>query len=181
MAMQARALAMSVVAFTLWPVLGLAQAAAPAPAQAQAQPQRQPVTVTQLLQRPEMRVIRVAIQPNATRTAHAHADALFHLFMPLDGTIEVAIEGDAPERLGPWQTHFFKGGTTHAFTNASDTVVQWLEVFVQKNAASADIDPGQALAAAMASLANLKSPVTAPRTGSETVGARRPLLTKVFE
>ena len=150
MAKQVQTLAVSVLALTMWPVLAHAQA------QAQPQPQsptpRQPVTVTQLLQRPEMRVIRVAIQPNATRTAHAHADALFHLFMPLDGTIEVAIEGEATARLGPWQAHFFKGGTTHAFTNTSDAVVQWLEVFVQTTADSADLDVGRALAVAMASV-----------------------------
>ena len=150
MAMQAQRLAMSVLAVTMWPVFAHAQAQAQPQPQAQPPAQRQPVTVTQLMQRPEMRVIRVAIQPNATRTAHAHADALFHLFMPLDGTIEVTIEGEATERLGPWQPHFFKGGTTHAFTNSSDSVVQWLEVFVQKTATSADIDVGQALAVAMA-------------------------------
>ena len=81
-----------------------------------------------------------------------HADALFHLFMPLDGTIDVTIEGEPSERLGPWQAHFFKGGTTHAFTNTSGSAVQWLEVFVQKTPTSADIDLGHALALAMASL-----------------------------
>ena len=135
-------------------LLFLALASAPAVAQQapSAQPQRQPVTVTTILQRPEVRVIRVAIQPNSTRTAHAHADALFHLFMPLDGTIDLGIEGEPSERLGPWQAHFFKGGTTHAFTNTSASAVQWLEVFVQKTATSADLDVGQALALAMASL-----------------------------
>ena len=146
MATKALGLAISVLALIARPVFAQPQA------QTQPQPQRQPVTVTQILQRPEMRVIRVAIQPNATRTAHAHADALFHLFMPLDGTIDVTIEGEPSERLGPWQAHFFKGGTTHAFTNASGSAVQWLEVFIQKTAASADIDTGQAFALAMASL-----------------------------
>ena len=150
MAKQARNLAMSVLALTVWPAFAHAQAQAPPPAP------RQPVTVTQLLQRPEMRVIRVAIQPNATRTLHAHAEALFHLFMPLDGTIEVTIEGEPTERLGPWQPHFFKGGTTHAFTNPSGSVVQWLEVFVQTTATSADIDIGQALAVAIASASSPK-------------------------
>jgi hypothetical protein len=70
----------------------------------------------------------------------------------LDGTIDVTIEGEPSERLGPWQAHFFKGGTTHAFTNTSGSAVQWLEVFVQKTATSADIDLGHALALAMASL-----------------------------
>ena len=146
MAKKGLALAVSALALTTSPVFAQAQA----PPQPQAP--RQPVTVTQLLQRPEMRVIRVAIQPNSTRTAHAHAEALFHLFMPLDGTIDLTIEGEPSERLGPWQSHFFKGGTTHAFTNPSGSVVQWLEVVVQKTATSADLDVGQALALAMASL-----------------------------
>ena len=146
MAKKALGLAISVLASTAWPVL--------AQTQAPPQPPRQPVTVTQILQRPEMRVIRVAIQPNSTRTAHAHADAQFHLFMPLDGTIDLTIEGEPSERLGPWQAHFFKGGTTHAFTNTSASVVQWLEVFVQKTATAADADVGQALALAIASLAD---------------------------
>ena len=146
MAKKVLGLAISVLAVTASPLFAQAQT------QPQPQPPRQPVTVTQLLQRPEMRVIRVAIQPNSTRTAHAHADAQFHLFMPLDGTIDLTIEGEPSERLGPWQTHFFKGGTTHAFTNASGSVVQWLEVFVQKTATSADADVAHALAVAMASL-----------------------------
>ena len=137
-------IAMSVLALSTWS----------ARAQAQPQPQapRQPVMVTTILQRPEVRVIRVTIQPNSTRTSHAHADALFHLFMPLDGTIDVAIEGEGSERLGPWQAHFFKGGTIHAFTNASGSAVQWMEVFVQKTAASAGLDVAQALALATATL-----------------------------
>ena len=146
MAKKVLGLAISVLALTASPLFAQTQT------QPQPQPPRQPVTVTQLLQRPEMRVIRVAIQPNSTRTAHAHADAQFHLFMPLDGTIDLTIEGEPSERLGPWQPHFFKGGTTHAFTNASGSVVQWLEVFVQKTATSADADVAEALAVAMASL-----------------------------
>lgn len=147
MAKKAQGLAVSVLALTAWPAFAQAPQAPPQPS-----PPRQPVTVTQVLQRPEVRVIRVAIQPNSTRTLHAHADALFHLFVPLDGTIDLTIEGEPSERLGPWQAHFFKGGTMHAFTNASGAPVQWMEVFVQKTAAAADIDVGRALALAMAAI-----------------------------
>jgi quercetin dioxygenase-like cupin family protein len=136
----------SVLALTGWPVLAQAP---PQPPQAQ----RQPVTVTTIMQRPEVRVIRVAIEPNSTRTLHAHADELFHLFMPVDGTIDVTIDGEGSRRLGPWEAHFFTGGTMHAFTNASASTVQWMEVFIHKTATSAVLDSESALALAMAALA----------------------------
>jgi hypothetical protein len=37
-----------------------------------------------------------------------------------------------PVRLGPWQTHFFKGGTVHAITNPSPRVAQFMEFFTKK-------------------------------------------------
>jgi hypothetical protein len=150
--------ALSVLALNVWPAFPQTPAQAP--------PSRQPVTVTTILQRAEVRVIRVAIQPNSTRTLHAHADELFHLFMPVDGTIEVAIEGEGTERLGPWQAHFFKGGTMHAFTNASASTVQWMEVFIHKTAASAGLSTDSAFALAMAALA---SPPGSPESESAAV------------
>ena len=145
-------LAVSVLASAAWPAF------AQAPPQAPPQAPRQPVMVTTIVQRPEMRVIRVSIQPNATRTLHAHADSQFHLFMPLDGTIDVTIDGEPTEHLGPWQAHVFKGGTMHAFTNPSAGPVQWLEVFVLKTAAAAGLDADQALSLAVASLSSPPAP-----------------------
>ena len=56
----------------------------------------------------------------------------------------------APVKLGPWQTHFFKGGTTHAITNPNSRVVQFLEFFSKKDGGAASIEDAQALALAFA-------------------------------
>jgi hypothetical protein len=108
-----------------------------------------------LIENAETRIVRVDILANSTRSMHNHADMLWHVFVTMNDPIVLAIQGQAnPVKLGPWQTHFFKGGTTHAITNPNPRAAQFLEFFSKKAGATASIesieDTMRALAATLA-------------------------------
>jgi quercetin dioxygenase-like cupin family protein len=105
-----------------------------------------------VIDRPEIKIQRVEIEPNATRGMHAHDDVIYHVFLTMDAPLVLSIEGEGDVHLDPWQTHFFKGGTAHAITNGTAEPVRFLEVFVNKPAAgkTAAIDPSEAEALARA-------------------------------
>jgi hypothetical protein len=94
----------------------------------------EPATPTTLIERPEVRIVRVDILPNSTRSMHSHPDMIFHVFVTMDAPIILTIKGqeDKPVRLGPWQTHFFTGGTVHSITNPNPTKVQFMEYFTKR-------------------------------------------------
>jgi quercetin dioxygenase-like cupin family protein len=85
-----------------------------------------------LLDRPEVRVLRVDVEPGGVRNIHTHDDTLFHLFIPISGSPQFQIEPDKPSDLGPWQAQFIKGGARHGFRNPSTTTATVVEVFVKK-------------------------------------------------
>lgn len=90
-------------------------------------------TPTQLIDNAQTRVVRVEIKPSATRSMHGHDDMQFHVFVTMNDPIVLTIQGQREQvKLGPWQTHFFKGGTVHAITNPSPRPVQFLEFFTKK-------------------------------------------------
>ena len=85
---------------------------------------------------------------------HSHPDMLWHVFVTMDAPIILTIQGEAnPVKLGPWQSHFFKGGTTHAITNPSPRQVQFLEFFSKKTDAAASADDARDLLLALAGTA----------------------------
>jgi len=106
------------------------------------------------MDRPEIKVQRVDIEPNATRGMHAHDDVIYHVFMTTDAPLTLSIEGEGDVHLAPWEAHFFKGGTVHAITNTSAESVRFIEIFVNKpkDGKTASIDPAalEALARAFA-------------------------------
>jgi quercetin dioxygenase-like cupin family protein len=95
------------------------------------------------MDRPEIKVQRVDIEPNSTRGMHAHDDVIYHVFMTTDGPLTLSIEGEGDVHLAPWEAHFFKGGTVHAITNSSAESVRFIEIFVNKpkDGKTAAIDP----------------------------------------
>lgn len=114
-------------------------------------PDREPATPTTIIENAQTRIVRVDILANSTRSMHNHPDMLWHVFVTMDAPIVLTIQGEsAPVKLGPWQSHFFKGGTTHAITNPSPRVVQFLEFFSKKEGAAASIEEAQSLALALA-------------------------------
>ena len=62
------------------------------------------------------------------------------------------IEGEPTVHHGPWQAHFFKGGTMHGFSNPNARTVRWIELFALKtgNGVALDESAGRALALALA-------------------------------
>lgn len=104
-----------------------------------AQAQREPATPTTLIENAQTRIVRVDILANSTRSMHSHDDMLWHVFVTMDAPIVLTLKGQEqqPVRLGPWQTHFFKGGTVHSITNPNPRVVQFMEFFSKKTDAPA--------------------------------------------
>ena len=104
------------------------------------------------MDRPEIKVQRVDIEPNATRGMHAHDDVIYHVFMTTDAPLTLSIEGEGDVHLGPWEAHFFKGGTVHAITNSSAESVRFIEIFVNKpkDGKTAALDPAAVEAIARA-------------------------------
>ena len=90
------------------------------------------VSNASLLDRPEVRVLRVDIEPGGVRNIHTHDDTQFHLFIPVTGTPQFELEPDKPVTLAAWQAQFIKGGTRHGFKNPGTTTATVIEVFVKK-------------------------------------------------
>lgn len=110
-------------------------AAAQAPAQGEADPGVRP---TRMIDRSEVRVSRVEIQPGATRRVHTHNDVPFHLWVPMTGTLEITIGSEPPAAAAPGQAFFLKRGTPHGFKNVGTTPAAVLEVFVKDGAPKAN-------------------------------------------
>ncbi|PYR74615.1 MAG: hypothetical protein DMF87_22220 [Acidobacteria bacterium] len=116
---------------------------APAPLFAQ-------VKVTRILDTPETRVVQVEIPANDTRPLHTHPEALWHVYVTTDAPMDLLIEGEPTVHLGPWQAHFFKGGTMHGFHNPNDRTVRWIELFALKSSTARAIDEKTARQLALA-------------------------------
>ena len=100
-----------------------------------------------LIDRDEIRVSRVELQPGAVRKVHVHDDVEYHVWAPVVGSLEITIGQDAPKAAGPGQAFFMKKGTPHGFRNVGTTPAAVFEIFVKKStttASSAD-DPDVAL------------------------------------
>jgi quercetin dioxygenase-like cupin family protein len=92
----------------------------------------QGVSNAALLDKPEVRILRVDVEPGGVRNTHTHDDVQFHLFIPVSGTMELQAEPGAPERLNAWQPRSIKGGTRHGFKNVGTSKATIVEVFVKK-------------------------------------------------
>lgn len=110
------------------------------------------VKVTRILDTEQTRVAQVEIPANDTRPMHSHPEALWHVFVTTDAPMDLLIEGEPTVHLGPWQAHFFKGGTMHGFHNPNARIVRWIELFALKTANGVAMDErtGRALALAFA-------------------------------
>jgi quercetin dioxygenase-like cupin family protein len=106
------------------------RAAAQTPASGQPDPGVQPV---RLIDRAEVRATRVELQPGAVRSVHAHDDVEYHLWIPLEGTLEITIEPDGPRIATPGEAIYMLRGTRHGFRNVGSTPAAVLEVFVKRS------------------------------------------------
>ena len=108
------------------------------------------VKVTRILDLPETRVAQVEIPANDTRPLHSHPEALWHVFVTTDAPMDLLIEGEPTVHLGPWQAHFFKGGTMHGFHNPNARTVRWVELFALKTGGAVALDEKAARELALA-------------------------------
>ena len=99
------------------------------------------VTPIRQLDRAEVRVTRVELQPGAVRSVHTHDDVRFHLFIPITGKIELTIGSEKPIETTPGQAYFMQKGTPHGFRNLGSTPAAVMEVFVKDDAAHAEQAP----------------------------------------
>ena len=106
------------------------------------------VKPVRLMDRAEIRVSRVEIQPGAVRSVHAHDDVKYHVWVALAGKLEITIGSDKPVAAAEGQAFFMRKGTRHGFRNVGNTPGVAMEIFVKGDAAAGDLDViGAALAA----------------------------------
>lgn len=97
------------------------------------------------IDRAEVRVTRVELQPGAVRSVHQHDDVRFHLFIPVEGKLELTIGSAKPVEAMPGQAFFMERGTPHGFRNVGSTPAAVMEVFVKDTGATARQAPGQGI------------------------------------
>ena len=130
-------------------LLGAGSALAQAPAAA-VQPEADPgVRPTRMIDRAEVRVSRVEIQPGATRRVHAHADVVYDLWIPVAGSLQITIGSAAPVAAASGQAFFMTRGTQHGFKNIGTTPGAALEIFIKQTTTAGTLSPAQALAFAL--------------------------------
>ena len=83
-----------------------------------------------LREQPEVRVLRVVVEPDGQRVLHEHASVKFHLFVPISDPMELEVEGVGTMNVQPWQPYYLEGGTQHAFHNSGPEAVEIMEIFV---------------------------------------------------
>ena len=85
-----------------------------------------------LINRDEVRVLRVDVAPGGVRNVHSHDDMQYHLFVPTAAGMRFESEPEKPVDLAAWQAQFVKGGTKHGFRNTGSAPVTIVEIFVKK-------------------------------------------------
>jgi quercetin dioxygenase-like cupin family protein len=143
-------------AFTAAMALFIAQPAfAQAPAPGEADPGVKPI---RMIDRAEVRVSRVEIQAGATRRVHAHDDVVYHLWIPIEGSLQITIGTDAPVSAASGQAFFMKRGTAHGFKNIGTTPGAALEIFIKQTTTARGGDPLAAVAGELAALLGTRPP-----------------------
>ena len=135
------------VASLVLTVLIARPAAAQTPAAGEADPGVRP---TRLIDRGEVRVSRVEIQPGAVRRVHQHDDVEYHLWIPIEGQLQITVGSEAPVAAASGQAFFLKRGTPHGFKNVGATSAAVFEIFVKQTKMARGPDPEALRALALA-------------------------------
>jgi quercetin dioxygenase-like cupin family protein len=117
------------------------------------------VRPTRLIDRAEVRVSRVEIQAGATRRVHAHDDVEYHMWIPIEGALELTIKSDPPVVAKPGQAYFMTRGTPHGFKNVGATPAAVFEIFIKQTMTAAGADVAAAVALEPAALGVSTPPV----------------------
>jgi mannose-6-phosphate isomerase-like protein (cupin superfamily) len=83
-----------------------------------------------LRDQPEVRALRLVVEPGGTRVMHAHSGVQFHLFVPISGPMELNLDGQSVE-IQPWHPYYLAEGTQHGFHNSGSTSVEVMEIFIR--------------------------------------------------
>jgi len=84
-----------------------------------------------LRDQPEVRAVRVVVEPGGKRAMHAHTDVKFHLFVPISDAMTLDLDGGPSTIVPAWQPYYMKAGTRHGFHNSSASPVEIMEVFIR--------------------------------------------------
>jgi quercetin dioxygenase-like cupin family protein len=95
-------------------------------------------TVVKVMDRAEVRIMRVEMKPGGFRGVHVHDDVRFHLYIPVSGKVQLTIGSAEPVQVLPGQAYFMEKGTPHAFRNIGDLPAMVMEVFVKDAPSPAD-------------------------------------------
>lgn len=120
------------------------------------------VRAIRMIDRAEVRASRVELQPGATRRVHTHEDVVYHLWIPIEGTLEITIGGAAPVSAASGQAFFMVKGTIHGFRNTGTSPAAALEIFIKTITTAANPLPWELLAQLNVSLTPSAVP-TQPR------------------
>ena len=85
-----------------------------------------------LINRDEIRVLRVDVAAKGVRNVHSHDDVQYHLFIPTSAGMQFQAGSEKPVDMAAWEAQFVKGGTQHGFRNTGSTTVTIMEIFVKK-------------------------------------------------
>ena len=80
---------------------------------------------------PEVRVLRVVVEPSGVRAMHTHDDVNFHMFTPISGPMELVLGTGATVTVQPWHPYYMDAGTEHSFRNLGSVEVEIMEIFVR--------------------------------------------------
>ena len=117
------------------------------------QPEADPgVRPTRLIDRAEIRVSRIDLAGGAVRAVHAHDDVEYHVWVPLEGRLEITIAPDGPVVAQPGQAFFMQRGTQHGFRNLGSEPAAVMEIFVKQSTVSASREAAEQLARVMAQI-----------------------------
>src|ERR1700687_2794745 len=68
------------------------------------------VTPVRLMDRADVRITRVELQPGAVRSVHVHDDVRYHLFIPVSGQLELTVGSAKPVGAAPGQAYYMEKG-----------------------------------------------------------------------
>ncbi len=84
-----------------------------------------------LRDQPEVRVLRVVVEPGGTRVMHSHDDVKFHLFVPMSSAMTLNLENAPSVNVPPWQPQYMPRGTRHGFQNGGSSPAEIMEIFIK--------------------------------------------------
>jgi quercetin dioxygenase-like cupin family protein len=142
-----------IAAIAVFTLLGIRPGAAQTPATPQVTAEADPgVRLTRLIDRAEVRLSRIELQPGAVRRVHAHDDVAYHLWVPISGSLEITIGAQAPVAAASGQAFFMKRGTSHGFRNIGATPAALFEIFIKQTTTAAATDPAATVGALLAAI-----------------------------